>query len=102
MILTDVLVLLLVTAAVVVDPGIDIDKGYIPYDRGIEQDIFLKVRKLCSSGFMLLKILCLYLKLVGQKRQHFCWSSVAWTCPLSRLLQSKNTVLLDTGGSLPT
>ena len=46
MLLTDVLVLLLVTAAVVVDPGIEIDKGYIPYDRGIEQDIFLKVRKL--------------------------------------------------------
>ena len=28
---------------VIVDPGIDIDKGYIPYDHGLAQDIFLKV-----------------------------------------------------------
>ena len=27
----------------IVDPGINIDPGYIPYDRGLQQDIFLKV-----------------------------------------------------------
>ena len=27
----------------IVDPGINIDSGYIPYDRGLQQDIFLKV-----------------------------------------------------------
>ena len=30
-------------SVVIVDPGINIDPGYIPYDRGLQQDIFLKV-----------------------------------------------------------
>ncbi len=33
-------------AVMIIDPGIDIDKGYPAYDRGIEQDVFFKV---CDS-----------------------------------------------------
>lgn len=33
-----------IITVMIIDPGIDIDKGYPAYDRGIEQDVFFKVR----------------------------------------------------------
>ena len=38
---------------VIVDPGINIDPGYIPYDRGLQQDIYLKVRVAFSRWMIL-------------------------------------------------
>ena len=38
------IVIIMTILVVIVDPGINIDSGYIPYDRGLKQDIFLKVR----------------------------------------------------------
>ena len=35
----------------IVDPGINIDPGYIPYDRGLQQDIYLKVHTIIVFGF---------------------------------------------------
>lgn len=32
-----------ISLVMIVDPGINIDPGYIPYDRGLQQDVFLKV-----------------------------------------------------------
>ncbi len=62
----------------IIDPGIDIDKGYPAYDRGIKQDVFVKVR------LQRLILYCINVIVpIGLQWEQLYWPSVAWRSTLS-------------------